>query len=79
MGWMNLCIDKRTDLIFFGEAIGRMIISLPASQHPMSEAKKFCVDAWQSSGLVPSNPGMIVLYVSVHGEFLEGRCDTCTF
>lgn len=47
------------------------ISQLPQTEHPIAEQDKFVVDAWAQPGLLPNNA--TGLFVSVHGQFLEGK------
>ncbi|KAG0335187.1 nuclear mRNA export, poly(A)+RNA binding protein [Podila humilis] len=45
------------------------LIPLPKTTHDLSDPSKFCIDAWQTGGLLPA----VCIYIMVHGEFAQGR------
>ncbi|KAL7009345.1 nuclear mRNA export, poly(A)+RNA binding protein [Cystobasidiomycetes sp. EMM_F5] len=61
---------RREETLHTGpDAIVAVLLKLPATSHPLSDASKFVVDTWQQPG--PSETLAQVLTVVVHGEFAE--------
>lgn len=67
-GWIDT--ERREETLHTGpDAIVAVLLKLPATSHPLSDASKFVVDTWQQPG--PSETLAQVLTVVVHGEFAE--------
>lgn len=68
----NKNAQRREETLHVGpEKIGQLLAKLPATSHPLSDASKFVVDAWQQPGTGEAYPDLLV--VVVHGEFAERR------
>ncbi|KAF9116825.1 nuclear mRNA export, poly(A)+RNA binding protein [Mortierella sp. AM989] len=62
-------LGERTARLYFGsrDIIQQGIMKLPETRHDLRDASKFCIDAWQTGGLLPS----VCIYIMMHGEFKE--------
>lgn len=62
-------LDQRTRRLHYGskDIIQHGLMKLPETKHDITEASKFCIDAWQTGGLLPA----VCIYVSMHGAFEE--------
>lgn len=72
--------DRRFQTIHHGNvSILNVLTKLPQTSHDQEAPEKFCIDAWQLSGYEAAATGGqgVVLFVTVHGEFLEG--ELCSF
>ena len=50
------------------------LISLPGTRHDIATQEKFVVDAWPVRGVLPApEDASTVLFITVHGEFEEGK------
>ncbi|KAF9425368.1 nuclear mRNA export, poly(A)+RNA binding protein [Podila epigama] len=43
------------------------LMSFPETKHDLSDASKFCIDAWQTGNLLPA----VCIYIMVHGEYQQ--------
>ncbi|KAF9086720.1 nuclear mRNA export, poly(A)+RNA binding protein [Mortierella sp. AD031] len=63
-------LSKRVSSLYVGnDAITQTLLRFPETRHDMSNESKFCVDAWQTGGLLRD----VCIYASVHGEYEEFR------
>jgi hypothetical protein len=76
IGW-DLAAKQRTTLHLGGEDIIKTLASLPPTRHPLEEASKFVFDAWTQPAIL--DDGGEALFVSVHGEFAEGKRSNSLF
>lgn len=71
----KLCIlvSPAQRMVFGNENIVKRLLSLPATVHDLSRADNFVTDAWQTTG---SQAYPVVLFLTVHGEFVETLAGT---
>ncbi|KAK3829016.1 MAG: hypothetical protein J3Q66DRAFT_275631 [Benniella sp.] len=62
-------LEQRTKRLHYGnkDIIQEGLMKLPETKHDLSDATKFCIDAWQTGGLLPA----VCIYISMHGAFEE--------
>ncbi|KAI8602660.1 hypothetical protein EDD21DRAFT_371221 [Dissophora ornata] len=62
-------LDQRTKRMYYGsnDIIHQGLMKLPETKHDLSDASKFCIDAWQTGQLLPA----VCIYINIHGEFEE--------
>lgn len=60
-------------MVFGNENIIKRLLALPATVHDLSRADNFITDAWQTTG---SQAYPVVLFLNVHGEFVETLAGT---
>ncbi|KAF9915782.1 nuclear mRNA export, poly(A)+RNA binding protein, partial [Modicella reniformis] len=62
-------LDPRTKRLHYGnkDIVREGLMKIPATKHDLSDASKFCIDAWQTGGLLPA----VCIYISMHGAFEE--------
>ncbi|ORZ07236.1 hypothetical protein BCR41DRAFT_373666 [Lobosporangium transversale] len=64
-------LGQRTTRLYFGsqDIIQQGLMKLPDTKHDLADASKFCIDAWQTGGLLPA----VCIYIMIHGELQEVR------
>lgn len=60
-------------MVFGNENIVKRLLSLPTTVHDLSRPDNFVLDAWQTAG---SQGHPVVLFLNVHGEFVESPVGT---
>ncbi|KAI8082080.1 hypothetical protein BDF21DRAFT_338291 [Thamnidium elegans] len=71
--WGSNQVSPAQRMVFGNENIVKRLLSLPATVHDLSRADNFVTDAWQTTG---SQAYPVVLFLNVHGEFVETLAGT---
>ncbi|KAI7873447.1 uncharacterized protein EV154DRAFT_540537 [Mucor mucedo] len=71
--WGSSQLNPAQRMAFGNENIVKRLLSLPTTVHDLSRADNFVLDAWQTAG---SQAHPVVLFLSVHGEFVESPVGT---